>query len=153
MIELPVCELAQKNKYYSLNIKDILNSYFSESKIYGAKCDKCYREEVYSKTSIYKLPENLIIFFGRTANDEYISNKIDYNETLDLTDYLYDNKKSNNYSLDCVIEHSGSSESGHYTAIFQIKPGSWYYFSDSFYHTNDSDFESNNAIILLYNTC
>ena len=153
MIELPTYELAQKNKYYSLNIKDILNSYFSESKIYGAKCDKCDREEVYSKISIYKLAENLIIYFGITANDEYISNKIDYNEKLDLTDYLYEIKKSNNYSLDCVIEHSRSSEFGYYSALCQIKTGSWYYFSDSFYHSNDSYFESNNAIILLYNTC
>ena len=149
MIELPIYELAQKNKYCSLTLETILNSFFSESKIYGAICDICYREEIYCRTSIYKLPENLIIFFGRTANDQYISNNIDYSQTLDLDDYLYKKKYMRKYSLDCVIEHSGSSDFGHYTAICQIKPSDWYYFSDSFYHENNS-YNSRNAIILLY---
>ena len=149
MIELPIYELAKVNRY-SLNIDDILNSFFSVSSIYGAKCEKCNREEVYSKTSIYKLPENLIIFFGRTANEQYIDNKITYNQTLDLNRFLHPNSNSINYYLDCVIEHTGSSEFGHYTAICQVRPKIWFYFSDSFYHENNSLFYSDNAIILLY---
>ena len=148
MIELPIYELAKKSRY-SLNLDDILKSFFSESKIYESKCDKCH-EEVYSQTSIYKLPENLIIFFGRTANEQYINNKINYTPTLDLDEFLHPNSNSNNYDLDCVIDHIGSSECGHYTAICKIADKIWYYFSDSFYHENYSNFYSDNAIILLY---
>ena len=149
MIELPIYELAKANRY-SLNLDDILKSFFSESKIYDSKCDKCHEEEVYSQTSIYKLPENLIIFFGRTANEQYINNKINYDKILDLNKFLHPNSNSNNYYLECVIDHIGSSESGHYTAICKIADKIWYYFSDSFYHENYSDFYSDNAIILLY---
>ena len=150
MIELPIYELAQKNKYYDLNLEDILNSFFSESKIYGDICEKCNRDDVYSKTYIYKLPENLIIFFGRTANEQYIDNKINYDKNLDLSKFLYTKFISKNYNLECVIEHTGSSEFGHYTALCKIKPKVWYYFSDSFFHENRSAFYSDNAIILLY---
>ena len=153
MIELPIYDLAQRKKKYSsyaaLDIKEILESNFSESKIYGAKCDRC-GGDIYSRASIYKLPENLIVFFGRTANKEYIDITINYSRELDLYDYLYDKQSSKNYSLDCIIEHSGCSESGHYIAICQIKPDIWYYFSDSFYHEESPSFSSSNAIILLY---
>ena len=150
MIELPIYKFNNdKGDYATLDIKEILDSHFSKSKIYDSICENCHKD-VYIKTSIYKLPENLIIFFGRTANGKYIPNKINYDETLKIEDYLFRPIDKKKYSLDCVIEHSGSSESGHYTAICKINPDNWYYFSDSFYHPIHSDFDSRDAIILLY---
>lgn len=151
MIELPIYELAKVNRY-SLNIDDILNSFFSESKIYGAKCEKCNREEVYSKTSIYKLPENLIIFFGRTANEQYIDNKITYNQTLDLNRFLHPNSNSkfNSYNLSGVIHYRSygkTGASGHYTASCSCYDG-WYYFDDTIVSRIHSP--NSNEIILFY---
>ena len=152
MLELPIYELSKSKKYFSsLNIDEILDSYFSESKIYEDSCENCNEEEIYSRTYIYKLPENLIIYFGRSANEEYINDKIDYDKNIKLHKYLYDKEvKNKNYYLDCVIEHSGNSDFGHYTALCQIKQGIWYFFSDTFCHKNSSGFNSENAIILLY---
>ena len=148
MIELPIYELAQENKYSSLNIKQILDSYFAESKIYESFCDKCYGD-IYCKTSIYKLPENLIIFFGRTANDQYISNNIDYSQTLDLDDYLYDqnNTNKNNYKLSGIIHYiSFGKKFGHYTASCQCNDG-WYHFDDAMVTKGQNH---SNEIILFY---
>jgi ubiquitin C-terminal hydrolase len=137
MIELPIYDLAQRkrystyNTYSTLDINEVLSSYFSESKIDGAKCE-C-GEDIYSKTSIFKLPKILIVFFGRTVNGQYISNKISYSEILDLKNYLYDKSISNDYkySLSGVIHYiSFGKKLGHYTASCQCDDG-WYYFDDS----------------------
>ena len=152
MIELPIYELNKKMNYKlgKLNIKDILDSYFSKSIIDGAVCQKCGLREIYSETSIFKLPENLIIFFGRTANYEYIDTNIEYSETIELKNYMHEKCNYRNYYLDSVIEHSGSSNCGHYTSLCQIEKNIWYYFSDSFFHENSYKFYSSFAIILLY---
>ena len=154
MIELPIYELDKENRYSSLKIDDILNSYFSRSKIHGATCEICQEEghkgDVYSKTRIFRLPKYLIIFFGRTANDKYINTSIKYSKTISLTNYMHEKCNKRNYLLDSVIEHSGDSDFGHYTALCQVDNDIWYYFSDSFYHENSSGFVSSNAIILLY---
>lgn len=152
MLELPIYELSRRKKYYSsLTLDEILNSYFSESKIYDDFCEKC-NGEVYSRSYIYKLPETLIIYFARSANEEYVNNMISYKKELELSKYLYKEAKyeSRNYNLDCVIEHSGNSDFGHYTSLCQIKQDVWYYFSDTIYKLNRSGFNSENAIILLY---
>ena len=150
MIELPIYELA-KNRY-SLNLDDILKSFFSESKIYDSKCDKCH-EEVYSQTSIYKLPENLIIFFGRTANEQYINNKINYDKILDLSKFLdpNSNSKFNTYSLSGIIYYTSFGKkgfSGHYTASCKCQDV-WYHFDDTIVSNSNYDPDSN-EIILFY---
>ena len=148
MIELPIYELAKNSD--NLDRDEIIKSYFSKTKIDNATCDKCFNREVYTETRIFKLPQNLILFFGRTANDQYIDNPISYSETLNLDRFCDERCKSRNYYLDCVIEHSGYSDSGHYTALCRNENNTWFYFSDDFYHENPSEFYSENAIILLY---
>jgi ubiquitin C-terminal hydrolase len=92
MIELPIYKFNNdKGDYATLDIKEILDSHFSKSKIYDSICENCHKD-VYIKTSINKLPENLIIFFGRTANGKYIPNRIEY-QHMDLTNYLHKNCK------------------------------------------------------------
>ena len=152
MIELPIYELAKANRY-SLNLDDILKSFFSESKIYDSKCDKCHEEEVYSQTSIYKLPENLIIFFGRTANEQYINNKISYDKILDLNKFLdpNSNSKFNTYSLSGIIYYTSFGKkgfSGHYTASCKCQDV-WYHFDDTIVSNSNYDPDSN-EIILFY---
>ena len=105
-------------------------------------------------TSIMKLPKYLLIFFNRSVDEDYLDNKIIYNEHISMKTYLSLSKHMNNttssYSLESIIEYTGNSKSGHYTAICKISNENWYRFSDSFYDINRAQFNSNDAMILLY---
>ena len=149
MLELPIYELSKNNTYRtSLDIDKILDSYFSDS-IFNQKC-KCNRL-IYMKNYLFSIPNYLIIFFGRTVNDnQYINDNIIYNDKLNLNKYLYNNKNNySNYFLECVILHSGSAKSGHYTCLCQVS-GGWYFFNDSQKPEKVSSFQSKNAIMILY---
>ena len=151
MLELPIYELSKNNTYRtSLDIDKILDSYFSDSN-FNQRC-RCNRF-IYMKNYLFSIPKYLIIFFGRTVNDdEYINDNITYNNKLNLNKYLYNNKNNNNYSnyfLECVIEHSGSAKSGYYTCLCKISD-IWYFFNDSLKPEKVSSFQSKKAIILLY---
>lgn len=148
MIELPIYELAKGYKS-CLKLNDIMDSYFSKSRIYGATCGKCEKGEIYTKTSIYKLPDNLIIFFGRTANDEYINIPIKYSEYLELNKSWFDNSDSvdNTYFLSGIIHYISFGEKiGHYTASCRVND-KWYYFDDTWVSPKKVN---QNEIILFY---
>ena len=147
MIELPIYKFNNdKGDYATLDIKEILDSHFSKSKIYDSICENCHKD-VYIKTSIYKLPENLIIFFGRTANGKYIPNRIEY-QHMDLTNYLHKNCKKKNYKLSGVIHYiSFSKKIGHYTASSKCN-GEWFYFDDTI--VSKAHALNSNEIILFY---
>ena len=151
MLELPIYELSKNKKYYSsLTLDEILNSYFSESKLYDDFCEKC-NNEVYSRSYIYKLPETLIIYFGRTVNEEFINEKIDYNKQLNLSKFLFDKKNSNNnqYKLCCILYYTSFGKKfGHYTASCICKDGEWYHFDDHIVSKGQK--VNSNEIILFY---
>ena len=150
MIELPIYIINKYNKRQKLDIDEILKSYFSESKIYEAICGKCHKKELYSRTFISKLPENLIIFFGRTTNDEYIDTKIEYSEkAIDLSNYLF-NIVQNSYSLSGVIHYTSFGRKiGHYTASCKYKNG-WLHFDDNNIYEINKPQDFNGEIILFY---
>ncbi len=152
MIELPLYNLAVNSKKKSLELKDILDDYIKPYNISNSSCKKCKKNNITEQTQIYTLPQYLIIFFGRTVGEKYINNTILYDEEIDLKDYLYDNKnRSQNYKLNCVIEHSGGAHYGHYTSICFINPeNKWYNFSDTIWDISPDEFRGKNAIILLY---
>ena len=153
MLELPIYELAKKNRNKSLDINEIINEYKKEKKL-DFKCKNCDSSgHMKIKTLLYTFPKYLIIFFPRTVNDEYISKNIIYNEILCIqSEYKYDDNKTYKYSLECVVEHSGGINFGHYTALCpkDKKNNKWYRFSDSYCDQYNNGFHSKNAIILLY---
>ena len=154
MLELPIYDLAKKNRYKRLDLKTILDEFTNESIDFYSDCYICKRE-IYSKTDIYKLPQYLILYFGRTVGKEYINNIIEYEYNIDFGEYLY-NQESRLYELNCVIEHTGGAHYGHYTALCPIKDNDyfndyiWYKFSDSIHSKNLTKYHGDNAIILLY---
>ena len=149
ILELQLYNLTKKNNKKDLNLRDLLNNFSEETKCEEV-CDNCRREEVYSETTIYTLPKYLIISFGRICEGYYYSNYISYPKLLDIK-CEYEIKESS-YLLDCVIEHSGGLNSGHYTSLIPIdyNHDKWVRFSDEYCNGNNTGFESRNAIILLY---
>ena len=152
MIELPLYNLVVNSKKKSLELMDILGDYIKPYDNINSSCKKCKTNNIIEQTKIYTLPQYLIIFFGRTIGEKYINNTILYDEEIDLKDYLYDNQKeSQNYKLNCVIEHSGGAHYGHYTSLcFINSKNKWYEFNDTIWNISPDGFRGKNAIILLY---
>ena len=149
MFELPIYKLAKINKNKTLDLKEILKEYRAEKKLIY-ECDNCQNvNELYTKLFLYTLPKYLILSFIRNVDGEYFYNNILYDEKLDIkTDY---DNKTYNYSLECVIEHSGGVNSGHYTALCKDKKSNkWYRFNDSYCDRYNYSFQSKNALLLLY---
>ena len=150
MLELPIYKLAKKSKNKTLELNKILDEYRAEKRI-EFTCPYCQdNSKIYTETLLYTLPKYLMLSFIRIIGDEYIDNNIIYNKTLEIKNN-YDNK-NHKYILKCVIEHSGGVHFGHYTALCpkDKKNNIWYRFSDSSYYQSNNDFQSRNALILLY---
>ena len=150
MLELPIIQLAKKYKNKSLELTMILNEFKVEKK-YESKCSNCNSSRnVYTRTLLYTFPKYLIISLGRSVDNSYINNNIIYDKNLELISD-YDNKKYN-YNLECVLEHSGGANSGHYWALCPKDQNYnvWYRFSDSSCIKEEKDFHSKIALILLY---
>ena len=146
IIELPIYELAKKNRNKELNFKEIFQNFFRKNENIDGKCKYCGSSNIYELTNLYKLSKYLIFYFGRTVNDEYINNTIIYPEEIDLK--VDGNSK---YKLQCTIEHSGGAHYGHYTSLCYIsKVKKWHNFSDTSFYPNNNGFHGDNAIILLY---
>lgn len=152
MIELPIFELANKTKNNYLTFDEIINKYLGYNKIKSI-CKYCKNEEeIYSKISLYTLPKYLIISFGRAINDKYVYTDIKYKDTLKIKSDF--DKSEYNYKLECVIQHSGGANSGHYTALCPKDTSNkiWYNYSDEYCNEDDTNtnYQSKIAIILLY---
>ena len=149
MLEFPLYSLAKKYKNKDLTLNDLYNKYIEEIKNDGT-CNNCNEDELYSKTTIYTLPKYLMICLQRTCDNEYFCNNVLYSKNINLKSEFDNNKSS--YTLECVIEHSGGINYGHYTALAPVDKDNniWYRFSDSYCNKFKTDFQSNNAFILLY---
>ena len=160
----------------SVKLEKILSDFYGKKLSNKNKqyCYKCKNETTnYNITTIYSLPKYLIIYFGRTIDNEYINLNIEYGKTLKLSPYIrapkkYKNDNSdlfnieskesefddnkNEYSLCNIIHYNSSynSKSGHYTATC-LCDDDWYHFNDSFISEENeiSDFY-NREIILFY---
>ena len=117
MLEFPLYNLAKKYPKKELTLQELYNNYTEERQCEDM-CPKCESNEVYSKTSIFTLPKYLLISFGRACDHEYFYNNILYSKNFEIKCELENNKR--NYMLDCVIEHSGGYNFGHYTTLIPV---------------------------------
>jgi ubiquitin C-terminal hydrolase len=149
MLEFPLINLTKKNDNKDLNLKQLFDN-FTEEKKYEETCNNCNSDEVYSKTTIYTLPQYLIISFGRICDGYYYSNYIQYPKNIKIKGEF--KQEIFSYILECVIEHSGGLGGGHYTSLIPTDKNNdnWIRYSDSYCSGNNYGFESRNAIILLY---
>ena len=154
MLELSIYDLSKNNKNKILDLKDILKQYISVYKNKDAQCKYCKQTNcINTNVILYTIPKYLILSFQRNYKDKYIYNKITYPLNFNFNEFfgVKEKKNNSNYILDCVIEHSGGPNSGHYTSLCPIdkKNEIWYYFSDNSWKKSIG-YQSDNTIILLY---
>ena len=149
MLELQLYNLVKKEKNKSLSLEQLFNNFTEETKCAG-KCNNCCSEGIYSKISIYTLPKYLIISFGRICDRNYYYNNITYPKIFNIKNEF--DQKNFSYVIECVIEHSGGINYGHFTCLIPTDKNNnnWVRYNDSYCNRNDTGFESKNAKILLY---
>ena len=146
----------------SIKLKECLELFVSNENFQDDSwfCSKCKELQNSSrKLQIYKPPNYLIIlikrynfnkisgekFYGE-KNNTFISYPVD---NFDITEYIVGPEKDKAiYDLYGVIEHYGSINQGHYTAICK-NDGNWVSYNDSIYTIVKSPV-SNNAYVLFY---
>ena len=157
-LDLSVYDIIKKEKLKDL--KACINYY--EGKQHRNINVRYY--EIKMKTTIYKLPKILIINFNRVYDKYHLNYLVEYPEYFDINEYFeekpnlidnsfIDNKKY--YSLNGVIIHYGTANSGHKTAFCKnFFNDNWYFFNDSSkfkinYLTKDI-LDRKDAFILVY---
>ena len=123
-------------------------------------CNKCKRHNKAKKQiKLYKMPKYLIIQLKKFENKagffNYVNEKkkdvyINYPiNNLNLSDFIEDEEqKKYRYDLYAVIQHHGTINEGHYTAIININDN-WVLYNDSkLYGLNNP--VTNDAYILFY---
>lgn len=145
------------------NLASALKEHMNIEHLEGYKCDKCEERNNCNKQMILlNTPQYVLITFKRfTFNhqrNKFIKNckNIDFPIYLHFKDYLLknnDNKnvdKINLYKLSSIINHSGSSENGHYYSLNNVCD-KWYICDDDkVTEVNEDDIYSEEAYVLLY---
>ena len=149
MIKLPIYNLAYRKKKSNIELKEILDEYRTEKKM-DMNCNNCKNKNISTKTLLITFPKFLLLVFMRNVDGLHLSNNILYDDTLSIISD-YDNKIYK-YNLECVIEHIGGVDFGHYTALCpkDSNNNKWYRFNESYCDKKNYDFQSRNATVLLY---
>ncbi|KAA0197021.1 Ubiquitin carboxyl terminal hydrolase 22 [Fasciolopsis buskii] len=116
----------------STSLHACLTSYFRPESIDGLiLCSQCnIGRPAVKQFSLLHLPNVLCFYLKRCHHDTKINTSIAFPADLDLAPYLHqiDGEQSawqDRYSLYAVLNHSGQTNSGHYTAYIRSGPGSW----------------------------
>ena len=143
---LPIID---KNQNYQ-SIRDCFNLFFDEEDLEDPLfCHNCNGPENFSKKySINRLPYILILSLKRFKFNKNSNFKLRQMITYPLYDLELEGKK---YDLYGVINHYGSINSGHYTAIIKNKEKKWIMCNDSHvYEIEEKRVMHSNAYILFY---
>lgn len=152
ILELPIYNLVKKNKKKVLDMKSILNNYTSKYKISNT-CEIC-KNQLYTETKIYTLPQCPIIYFGRKINNYFINNDINISETFDFNDFMSyketdDSNNNNIYKIKGIIDYTSFGKLGHYSATCLCN-NKWYNFDDIYVEEDEKPFLYKKPIILFY---
>ncbi|KAL7056693.1 hypothetical protein AAHC03_020575 [Spirometra sp. Aus1] len=116
----------------STSLAACLSSYFRPEAIDGLLfCSQCrVGRPAVKQFSLLHLPNVLCFYLKRCHHDTKITTSINFPVELDITPFVaqFSNSKSSwqdRYSLYAVLNHSGQTNSGHYTACIRFGPGCW----------------------------
>lgn len=141
---------------------DCLGKHFSSEELEGYKCDECKEEKCNRRIKLLDTPKYLLITLKRFIPD-YSTGQFNKNNKninfpiyLHFTDFLLkenDNKKVKNsdlYKLTTIINHSGSSNNGHYYSYHNIH-NNWLMCDDDEVSTIDEEsIFTSDAYVLLF---
>ena len=144
----------------TLNLNNLLN-FYQENELYENSnnwyCNNCKTNvNAIKNTSLYSLPEVLIIHFQRKVNSIYNPIKINFPiEDLNLNAYCYEsNSKKRIYDLVGIINFNGNDKSGHYNAFCKNDiQKKWFLFNDSVCYFVDNikkEIKYNEVYALVY---
>ena len=134
-VDVPLLQLVNFKNSYNLRIED----YFfmsMQNKVTDPNnlmyCQSCAKETFTQSLDIfYSLPNILVISLNYGKNAMVKAN-LDFDERLDLSNYIFNPYSPKEYSLRGVICHRGSSNSaGHYVAYCKHFDNKWYCFDDN----------------------
>ncbi|VDL98307.1 unnamed protein product [Schistocephalus solidus] len=116
----------------STSLAACLSSYFRPEAIDGLLfCSQCrVGRPAVKQFSLLHLPNVLCFYLKRCHHDTKITTSINFPVELDITPFVaqFSSSKSSwqdRYSLYAVLNHSGQTNSGHYTACIRFGPGCW----------------------------
>lgn len=131
----------------------------------AAQQKRCGRDDVYALRNvsksliIHKLPKILVLHIKRFHLEPVVrkdNDHVSFTKVLDMTPYCTTEcieEYQTKYTLFTVVVHSGSLQSGHYTAYVNVKDDKWYYTSDSHIsecHNGFKEVENCQAYMLFY---
>ena len=118
-----------------ISIYDCFEYYQNKNNDEGKKifCKRCNQlSEVINTSKLFNAPNILIIILNRGKPNTY-NMKIEFNEIIDLTDYIKYKTNKIIYNLYGVVTHLGKSgEEGHFIAVCKnLIDNLWYKYNDS----------------------
>lgn len=145
----------------SVNLMDGFDNYKKQSLMTGENkicCSYCgMRTEAYQSSSLYSLPEILIINLNRGQGNMF-DVSVEIPNEINLTNQVESNIDNNSkFKLICIITHLGpSGTSGHFIAFCLIQDNNkWYKFNDSI--VTESNFteatKTGDTYVLFYQRC
>ena len=138
-------------------LTDLFDELLKPEIIHGIDCDYCRRKQSFNRTlDIWRLPPFLILTIGRFSYDystgRKMNNFVDFPiDNLPLDEYVPVEaplQEFTNYKLYAVVEHEGTLNRGHYTAI--VKKGNDWLNANDARISNCNQICSNNAYMLFY---
>ena len=138
-----------------ISINDCLKLFTRKEELNDIFCEKCNKKTLFTKSlDIERIPKYLVIVLKRFKYTLMHMDKIEYlinfpTEHLNLKDYTSQKKLTQNYDLYGIINHIGTITGGHYYSIIKPK-NTWMRFDDSYVYENESNVETNNAYVLIY---
>ena len=126
----------KKENINKINIYDCFYYYQNkktsnkENKIFCKRCNQL--TEFINKYKLFNAPNILIIILNRAKGDSY-NIKIEFQEKMDITDYIQFKQNKVIYNLYSVVTHLGKNgEEGHFVASCKnLIDNLWYKYNDS----------------------
>ena len=142
-----------------INLEDCIKNYTEDIQMDGNDklfCSKCKKKvKGISRIKITDFPEILVINLKRVEENNYYHHYVDYPINLDLSNYIYGDKRNIKYTLRSMIQHYGTDNGGHKIAICRnFSNNKWYEFSDTIVNEIDeSNIFSFRSHLFFYERC
>jgi ubiquitin C-terminal hydrolase len=120
------------------SLNDCLDDFTDTSNSVLIRCPICkVLRQSTTKTEIYKAPSLLVIVLKRFKAESKVTSKLEHlvrfpTKSLDLYRYMTESFNEVEYELYAMVEHTGTLDSGHYTAsVRNHRSMRWFEFDDT----------------------